>query len=263
MSVYALTQSLVINPTHPYLRACGAEVVSVVSNNVAAVDLMRNRRASIVGGGNLFRVAIQTMGNALLCNASGGGQGITFAGRTAMANVDCTLVCVAQLSDTGTSRRLIGTSSTTNAGYLIEAQNGNTWRFTLGNVVQSTFGMSLSQDTPYFIAATYRASDGNTLIVSRNLKTRALVEASGTATGPAVDGDGSFNLGGASVFSANMWFGYASMGVWGFRYCPQSVLEEWSLHPYAFVRSSSRAVAAPAPCQTSVTLTAAYSFVQG
>lgn len=225
--------SLLLDRSHPLVSALRPELVVTTNLGLASPDLVRNQTAT--SQGNPTFAVVPFIGQALKCDGSG--DNLEYNDRpTTMTGRDITLAMVCRYTGPLDSRRALGTSSTTNAGFHIEREEiGTVLALTKGGVVVISSSITWAANTAVFVGASYRDSDGLCNFILRDLSSFALSTATATNTQTPINGDGIYNVGGGTVFSADMFEGEIGLAVIAERFVSLNFLAEWSLDPYALL----------------------------
>lgn len=164
-----------------------------------------------------------------------------WSGRDTSTHPDITLLAALRFRTVDIDRRIMGTSSTTNAGYHIGVVGGPDLSFSKGGVVDVDSGLGVAADTWYALGASYRASDGAIIFMVANMETGGVAIATTTNTSTPNAPDGIFNVGGSRVFSSSMTDGEYVAGVIAHGTAlTEAEMREWAEDPFAMFRPARR-----------------------
>lgn len=197
----------------------GPQQVDSTNPLTASLALLLNPTypANVVNGREVTRYGTPTLVHERALGATllvdGNQDAWAVPGSYRGTGTDITLFAYFRLANKGSSRVLLGTSNSTNAGVSIGFTTG-TGRmvFTKGAVADISSTLTPDIDTPYLFAASYRHAGGQVLFYLRNLLTGVVQTASATHTNAWVAGDGVFFHGGRQQSPTSTWWGAVGLG---------------------------------------------------
>jgi hypothetical protein len=161
---------------------------------------------------------------------------------------DITMFAFARLSSRSTSRSILNTSSSSNAGARIEwSQAVERVVFTKGGVanISAAAGMDLELDVPYFLGVSYTHSTGLVQFYLKNLVTGAVQTSTATNASAWVAGDGTFGYGGGQWAPSATWSGGLGLAGVAMRAMSLGELAAIATSPWQLFRMPSRRRFAP------------------
>lgn len=223
-----------INWSHPIAQLVQPELVCVADGTTKLFDVVRGQLGSPAGNPTTDVIpAIQTV-----WVGDGAADRVDFSGRPTLADRDITLACVLR-SDVApiTSDFALTTSSSTNAGFRLAVTFDSNLSLTKGAVVDISSGIPIPGQVPYFAAASYQNSTGDINFILVDLDTFVTLTATANNTDAEVAGDGTYGVGGGSVFSGGVnWQGGIAFAAFGRNFVSMDILKQWALDPYCFLR---------------------------
>lgn len=216
---------------HPLTAAIKPEVVVLFRGSLGVQDLQKSQFGVLQG--NPTHVILPFLESAF--GGDGTGDAVEFAGRpTAASTSDVTLMVLAVTTSLTTDRVALATSAATNAGFRLQ-HDANSLVFAKGNVADVDSGILLTANVPYALLISHLAGSTVNWVV-RRMDTGSISTATQSHSSAPQAGDGIYAIGGARVFSSNMWLGQIGMAVIGTGFVPMGMLIAWSRDPYAFLR---------------------------
>ncbi len=169
------------------------------------------------------------------------GRGVNFANAQnalgfvhtfAVADVDITFAMVIEFTDMGRSRILVTNSVGANQGMRmsLDSNSPGLLRFTKSGSVDKTSSLGVTT-APWFVAISYRASDGNINFCTKNMATKALsTEVQSDSSAVATPDVNTWGFG--HSFNSKSPGGIVSLGFLTLSYMPMEQLVEWAQDPF-------------------------------
>lgn len=191
--------------------ACGVDWSNPIANTT---ELLWNGSNPLFGNGKVNKLGTfygaptaTVLGIGRTMGVTGTDDAVEFPGAYAGTGTDYTMCCLATMGNTA-SRRITGTSSSTNSGlHLGYSSISSTFVLTKGAIADIDSGIALSTNTPYFLAASYKHSTGAVIFLVKNLLTNGLTISSATEASAWSAGDGNYHVGGSRIFATSKWSG--------------------------------------------------------
>lgn len=215
-------------------------LVPMLTRDTLAFDYVSRKKGTSAGSATAWSITTALYGPFL--DQPTDGRWLTWS-RSDPGHVDLTFVWVGQTDSGNAEGTVLMGLSDSNASFRLALSQTEDLRLTKGGVADISAGFNVPEDVPVVVLASYRAADGYTEFVVRNLATNAIQTANATNTDNPGVGDGTFLLGGRTLAGGVLGVdGGTGTGYILQSYQPQSRLLQLAMDPWGAVRPMRRRV---------------------